>query len=112
MDTYKGVAKDSLVRRLKDARERPRWLLRRVSDENLEAQHDQIMSPLIEGHGHTGNYEELWLLNRAFDKGLSDRELYDVYDAPITPRSERPSFDLLDRESPTATSTPSVMPRS
>jgi hypothetical protein len=47
MDTYKGVAKDSLVQRLKDARERPRWLLRRVSDENLEAQHDQIMSPLI-----------------------------------------------------------------
>lgn len=83
--------KDSLVRRLKDASGRSRWLLRGVSDENLEAQHHQIMSPLIYDYGHIGHDKELWLC-------LSDRELYDVYDAPIRPRSEHPSFDLLDRQ--------------
>lgn len=60
-DTCKGVVKDSLVQRLKDASGRSRWLLRGVSDENLEAQHHQIMSPLIYDYGHIGDYEELWL---------------------------------------------------
>ncbi len=99
MDTYKGVTKEDLVRRLEEARERTRWLLREVSDEDLAAQHDRIMSPLIWDYGHIGNYEELWLLERAFARSLSERGLYDMYDAAITPRSERPSLDLLDRES-------------
>ncbi len=61
-DTCKSVVKDSLVRRLKDASGRSRWLLRGVSDENLEAQHHQIMGPLIYAYyGHIGDYEELWL---------------------------------------------------
>jgi iron(II)-dependent oxidoreductase len=55
------VVKDCLVRQLKDASGRSRWLLRGVSDENLEAQHHQIMSPLIYDYGHIGDYEELWL---------------------------------------------------
>jgi len=59
-----------------------------VSDEDLVRQHDRIMSPLIWDYGHIGNHEELWLLNRAFGKGLSDRELYD---ASLTPAaSARP----------------------
>lgn len=56
------------------------------------------MSPLVWDYGHIGNYEELWLLKRTFGKELSARELYDTYDASLTPRSERPSLDLLDRE--------------
>lgn len=55
------------------------------------------MSPLIWDYGHIGNYEELWLLEKAFGKGLSDRDLYDMYDASLTPREERPSLNLLDR---------------
>ena len=64
---------------------------------DLAAQHDPIMSPLIWDYGHIGNYEELWLLERAFGRGLSDPELYDIYDASLTPRSERPSLYLLGR---------------
>ena len=60
-------------------------------------QHDPIMSPLIWDYGHIGNYEELWLLERTFGKGLSERELYDMYDASLHPREERPSLNLLDR---------------
>jgi iron(II)-dependent oxidoreductase len=94
-----GETKDTLAERLIEARERTRWLLSKVSDEDLSRQHDPIMSPLIWDYGHIGNYEELWLLERAFGKGLSGRELYDIYDASLTPRSERPSLNLLDRSS-------------
>ncbi|MDP9408986.1 MAG: ergothioneine biosynthesis protein EgtB [Actinomycetota bacterium] len=91
--------KQDLVGKLTEARERTRWLLSTVSGEDLGRQHDPIMSPLIWDYGHIGNYEELWLLNRAFGRGLSDRNLFDIYDASLTPRSERPSLAMLDRAS-------------
>ena len=97
MDTQKDVSKNGLARRLQEARERTRWLLRAVSDEDLARQHAEIMSPLVWDYGHIGNYEELWLLEQAFGRGLSDRDFYDMYDASLTPRSERPSLNLLDR---------------
>ena len=99
MDTERATTRDVLAAALAEARERTRLLLSTVSDENLAKQHDQIMSPLIWDYGHIGNYEELWLLERAFGKGLSNRDLYDVYDASLTPRSERPSLAMLDRVS-------------
>jgi len=73
-------------------------LLAPVSDEDLSAQHDPIMSPLVWDYGHIGNYEELWLLKKAAGRNLSERELYDIYDASLHPREERPSLNLLDRE--------------
>ncbi len=96
MDTKRGIEKDVVVEGLKEARERTRFLLERISEEDLVAQHDPIMSPLIWDFGHIGNYEELWLLNEAYGKRLSDRELYDMYDASLHTREERPSLNLLD----------------
>ncbi len=93
--------KELLAEKLAEARERTRLLLATVSDENLVAQHDPIMSPLIWDYGHIGNYEELWLLERTFGKGLSNRGLYDMYDASLHPREERPSLNLLDRKDAT-----------
>jgi gamma-glutamyl hercynylcysteine S-oxide synthase len=98
MDTQRAVAKDELVGQLEEARRRTCWLLRTLSEEDLSKQHAPIMSPLIWDYGHIGNYEELWLLEKAFGKGLSNRTLYDMYDASLHPREERPSLDLLDRE--------------
>jgi gamma-glutamyl hercynylcysteine S-oxide synthase len=98
MDTQRAVAKDELVGQLEEARRRTRWLLRTVSEEDLSKQHAPIMSPLIWDYGHIGNYEELWLLEKAVGKSLSNRTLYDMYDASLHPREERPSLDLLDRE--------------
>jgi iron(II)-dependent oxidoreductase len=98
MSTQNERLKEVLVEQLAEARQRTRWLLREVSDENLYRQHDPIMSPLIWDYGHIGNYEELWLLEKAFGRGLSNRALYDIYDASRHPREERPSLDLLDRE--------------
>ena len=98
MDTRSAVSKDVLAGKLEEARERTRFLLEPVSEEDLVAQHDQIMSPLIWDYGHIGNYEELWLLQNVHGKVLSKRELYDMYDASLHPREERPSLNLLDRK--------------
>ncbi len=65
MKTRGAVSKDALVRKLEEARERTRFLLGPVSEEDLVTQHDQIMSPLIWDYGHIANYEELWLLHKA-----------------------------------------------
>lgn len=93
-----GTTKADIARRLEEARERTRLLLSPLSDEDLAAQHAEFMSPLIWDYGHIGNYEELWLLNEAFGKALSDRKLFDIYDASVHPREERPSLDMLGRE--------------
>ena len=98
MDTRSAVSKDVLAGKLEEARERTRFLLEPVSEEDLVAQHDQIMSPLIWDYGHVANYEELWLLQKTHAKVLSKRELYDMYDASLHPREERPSLNLLDRK--------------
>src|ERR687894_2567549 len=98
METRGAVSKDVLAEKLEEARERTRFLLGPVSKEDLVAQHDQIMSPLIWDYGHIANYEEQWLLQKAHDKVLSKRELYDMYDASLYPREERPSLNLLDRK--------------
>ncbi len=97
-DTKRSDARETLVQQLEEARERTRLLLGPVSEEDLTAQHDRIMSPLIWDYGHIGNYEELWLLQKARGKTLSKRELYDMYDASLHPREERPSLELLNRE--------------
>jgi len=97
MDTKGGTNKSVIVEGLTEARERTRFLLRGISEEDLTVQQDPIMSPLLWDYGHIGNYEELWLLQRAHGKMLSKRELYDMYDASLHPREERPSLHLLDR---------------
>src|SRR4051794_17535539 len=99
MKTRNVVSKDTLIGELEEARERTRFLLGPISEEDLVAQHEPIMSPLIWDFGHIGNYEELWLLQRAHGKTLSKRDLYDMYDASLHPREERPSLNLLDWDS-------------
>ena len=96
MNSNSEKLKKNLRKGLEETRERTRFLLEPVSEEDLVAQHDPIMSPLIWDFGHIGNYEELWLLQKAHGKGLSDRELYDMYNASLHPREERPSLNLLD----------------
>jgi iron(II)-dependent oxidoreductase len=97
MNTKSRINKSVVVEGLTEARERTRLLLRGVSEEDLRTQHDPIMSPLIWDYGHIGNYEELWLLQKAHGKILSKRQLYDMYNASLYPREERPSLNLLDR---------------
>ena len=61
-DAKRNDTKEALIGQLEEARERTRFLLGSVSNEDLGVRHDAIMSPLIWDYGHIGNYEELWLL--------------------------------------------------
>jgi iron(II)-dependent oxidoreductase len=104
MDTHrtdsgidKAVLKRNIAEELEEARERTRRLLAEVSEEDLTAQHDPIMSPLIWDYGHIGYYEELWLLQSLLGRDPTSEEINDIYDASQYSRGERPDLNLMDR---------------
>jgi len=55
-DIKRNDAREALVGQLEEARERTRFLLEPLSEEDLAIQHDPIMSPLIWDYGHIANY--------------------------------------------------------
>lgn len=98
MDTQKARLRQRIAAEIEEARQRTRYLLESVSDEDLKAQHDPVMSPLIWDYGHIGYYEDLWLLQSLVGRGLRTDEVDDIYDASQHSRDERPDLDLMDRE--------------
>jgi gamma-glutamyl hercynylcysteine S-oxide synthase len=82
---------------LADARERTLALVAPLSDADVEAQHTQIMSPLVWDLAHIAAYEELWLVHRHAGRPLSRPELSAMYDAFETPRAVRGDLPLLNR---------------
>jgi iron(II)-dependent oxidoreductase len=82
---------------LADARERTLALVAPLSDADVEAQHTEIMSPLVWDLAHIAAYEELWLVHRHGGQPLSRPELAAMYDAFETPRAVRGELPLLDR---------------
>ena len=82
---------------LADARERTLALVAPLSDADVEAQHIEILSPLVWDLAHIAAYEELWLVHRFGGLPLSRPELSAMYDAFETPRSVRGDLPLLDR---------------
>jgi iron(II)-dependent oxidoreductase len=81
---------------LAETREHTFDLIDGLSDAQLEAQIDPIMSPLVWDLGHIAAYEDLWLNNRYGGRPLLHDELTAVYDAFETPRSIRGEIDILD----------------
>ena len=81
-----------------------------LSDEQLEEQVTPILSPIAWDLGHMAEFEELWLV-RTIDglssghagdavepsEGIDSEGLAPVYDAILTPRSERGALALPDR---------------
>jgi iron(II)-dependent oxidoreductase len=82
---------------LADARGRTLALVAPLSDEDVESQHIEIMSPLVWDLAHIAAYEELWLVHRHAGEPLSRPELAAMYDAFETPRAVRGDLPLLDR---------------
>jgi iron(II)-dependent oxidoreductase len=82
---------------LADARERTLAVLAPLSDDDVESQHTEIMSPLVWDLAHIAAYEELWLVHRHAGEPLSRPELAAVYDAFETPRAVRGDLPLLNR---------------
>ena len=82
---------------LADARERTLAIVAEFSDADVEAQHTEIMSPLVWDLAHIAAYEELWLVHRHGGEPLSRPDLAAMYDAFETPRAVRGDLPLLDR---------------
>ena len=87
-----------LVAELEEARARTLLLVAPLSDEELHAQHDPLMSPIIWDLGHIAHFEELWL-TRNLDGPIEFVEMPGLYNPFEHPRSTRGALPLpgLDR---------------
>jgi iron(II)-dependent oxidoreductase len=83
------------------ARGRTLELIEPLTDEQLERQHNPLMSPIVWDLGHIANFEELWSI-RALDPGARvgpETQARDaMYDALSHPRATRRRLPLPDRD--------------
>jgi iron(II)-dependent oxidoreductase len=91
------MASPPLSDALAEGRARTLALVDPLSDADVEAQHVEIMSPLVWDLAHIAAYEELWLVQRHGGEPLSRPDLAAMYDAFETPRAVRGDLPLLDR---------------
>ncbi len=89
------VTKDQLAEQLETARARLLALLEPLSDDDLCAQHSELMSPLVWDLAHCVHFEELWLVRALGGAPSGDQRLDDLYDAFAHSRSERAALELL-----------------
>jgi gamma-glutamyl hercynylcysteine S-oxide synthase len=80
---------------LEAARRRTLALVEGLSDDALNAVHDQLMSPIVWDLGHIANFEELWLVQRVGGCAPMRGELGSVYDAFTAPRRDRGELPYL-----------------
>ncbi len=88
----------SFAERLREARTRTFQLVAPLSDEELRAQHDPLMSPVLWDLGHIAHFEELWL-TRNLDGPIEFVEMPGLYNPFEHPRSTRGALPLpgIDR---------------
>jgi gamma-glutamyl hercynylcysteine S-oxide synthase len=91
-----GLLKEHYSSLLEEARERTLWLVEPVSVEDLERVHSTLLSPLVWDLGHIAAFEDLWLCQQAGGLEPLRADLSDVYDATLTPRSDRGDLGYLD----------------
>ena len=94
--TTKPLDAECVLAAMDQAREHTLALVAPFSDEQLEAQHSPIMSPLVWDLAHIAAYEDLWIAHRHGGEELLRPELAAVYDAFETPRAVRGEVELLD----------------
>jgi iron(II)-dependent oxidoreductase len=92
-----SLPKEAIPGLLEDARERTLLLVERVSDDDLNRVHDELMSPLVWDLGHIAAFEDLWLCRRLGGLELLREDLAEVYDAAETPRAGRGDLPYLRR---------------
>jgi iron(II)-dependent oxidoreductase len=78
---------------LLEARDRTFLLLAPLDDEELRAQHDPLMSPILWDLGHIAYFEELWL-TRNLQGPIEFVEMPGLFNPFEHPRSERGSLPL------------------
>src|SRR5438552_6082279 len=83
----------AIAARLLEARARTMLLLTPLTEEELRAQHDPLMSPLLWDLGHIAHFEELWL-TRNLDGPIEFVEMPGLYNPFEHPRSTRGTLAL------------------
>jgi iron(II)-dependent oxidoreductase len=83
----------TIAAHLLEARERTFLLIAPLTDEELHAQHDPLMSPILWDLGHIAHFEELWL-TRNLDGPIEFVEMPGLYNPFEHSRSERASLPL------------------
>ncbi len=78
---------------LTEARARTLLLIAPLSDSDLKAQHDPLMSPIIWDLGHIAQFEELWL-GRNLAGPVEFAEMPGMYDPFRNPRAARAALPL------------------
>src|SRR5512138_1369825 len=78
---------------LAEARARTLQLIETVSEEDLRAQHDPLMGPILWDLGHIGHFEALWL-DRNLDGKVEFVEMPGMYNPFEHPRRERGALPL------------------
>jgi iron(II)-dependent oxidoreductase len=78
---------------LLEARARTLLLLAPLTDEELRAQHDPLMSPILWDLGHIAYFEELWL-TRNLQGPIEFVEMPGLFNPFEHPRSERGALPL------------------
>ena len=88
---------DQLAARLEEARARTLLLVEPLSEEDLHAQHDPLMSPIIWDLGHIAHFEELWLV-RNLEGPVEFGEMPGIYNPFEHPRRVRGELALPSLE--------------
>jgi gamma-glutamyl hercynylcysteine S-oxide synthase len=86
-----------LRRLLTAVRERTAILMRSVTSEDAERQHDPLMSPMVWDLGHIAAFESLWLLENVRGE-IRFAEMPGVYNPFEHPRRDRGSLELPSRD--------------
>jgi len=87
------IAPETIADDLLEARARTLLLVAPLSDEDLHAQHDALMSPILWDLGHIAHFEELWL-TRNLDGPIEFVEMPGIYNPFEHPRSARAALPL------------------
>ena len=82
-----------IARELLEARARTYLLTAPLTDEELRAQHDPLMSPVLWDLGHIAHFEELWL-TRNLNGPIEFVEMPGLFNPFEHPRSERGTLPL------------------
>ncbi len=85
--------KDRIAEKLTEARARTLLLVSPLSDDDLRAQHDTLMSPILWDLGHIVHFEELWL-TRNVSGPIEFSEMPGLYNPFEHPRATRATLRL------------------
>ncbi len=88
-----STLQNEICAKLTEARARTLLLVSPLSDSDLRAQHDSLMSPILWDLGHIAHFEELWL-TRNLSGPIEFWEMPGLYDPFEHPRATRATLAL------------------